>query len=63
MSKDTYHLDRNKHGGIHIDRRNKAGQNIGRYRLNGDPIPHKGVVPPQIPKADQIRFNAEAAKA
>jgi hypothetical protein len=41
MSQDTYHLDRNKHGGIHIDRRNKAGQTVGRYRLDRTPIPHK----------------------
>ncbi len=57
LSTDTYHADKTAHGGPHIDRRNKAGQNVGRYRPDGSPIPHKGKTPPPIPKADKKRFD------
>jgi hypothetical protein len=62
MSRDIYKLDRAKHGGLHIDRY-RRGQNIGRYRLDGTPIPHNGLMPTPIPHADRDRFNAEASKA
>jgi hypothetical protein len=56
LSTDTYHADRHAHGGPHIDRRNKAGQTVGRYRPDGTPIPHKGCTPPPIPKSDRAKF-------
>ena len=59
---DTYVPDPCKHGGSHVDRYNKGGQNVGRYRPNGKPIPHKGSVPPKIPKKDLGRFFAAASK-
>jgi hypothetical protein len=62
MSQDVYKLDRAKHGGAHVDRY-RRGKNIGRYRLDGSPIPHKGSVPPPVPHADRERFAEEAAKA
>ncbi len=62
MSKDIYKLDNAKHGGPHIDRY-RRGSNVGRYRLDGTPIPHNGIIPPPIPNADFERFLAEAAKA
>jgi hypothetical protein len=62
MSKDIYKLDLHRHGGPHIDRL-RARKNVGRYRLDGTPIPHKGVTPEPIPVADAGRFLAEVAKA
>jgi hypothetical protein len=62
MSKDVYKLNIYKHGGAHIDRYRRS-KNILRYRLDGTPIPHNGVIPPPIPVADVGRFLAEAAKA
>jgi hypothetical protein len=62
MSRDIYKLDKVKHGGFHLDRY-RRGKNIGRYRLDGTPIPHNGVTPPVIPHADFVRFAREAAKA
>lgn len=56
LSTDSYQADRKAHGGPHIDRRNKAGANVGRYRPDGTPIPHKGKTPPPIPKSDKSRF-------
>jgi uncharacterized protein RhaS with RHS repeats len=56
LSTDTYHADKDAHGGPHIDRRNKAGQTVGRYRPDGSPIPHKGKTPPPVPNADKKKF-------
>ena len=61
MSRDIYKIDIAKHGGPHVDRYRK-GSNIGRYRLDGSPIPHNGVTPAPIPNADLERFEKEAAK-
>jgi hypothetical protein len=63
MSKDVYRLDRHHHGGAHIDRYNRQGQLIGRYRLDESPIQNKGRLPPPVPAADRERFRAEADKA
>jgi hypothetical protein len=63
MSQDIYQLDQHRHGGAHIDRYNPQGRLIGRYRLDGTPIPHKGRVPPSVPVADRERFRSEAYKA
>jgi len=41
LSQDEYQADRHRHGGGHIDRY-RNGTNIGRYRPDGTPIPHKG---------------------
>ena len=59
---DTYVPDSCKHGGPHVDRYNKGGQNIGRYTPEGDPIPHKGKFPPKIPKSDIPKFLSAASK-
>jgi hypothetical protein len=61
LSRDTYHADRYAHGGPHVDRRNPAGQTVGRYRLDGSPIGHKGRIPPPIPGSDLGKFK-EALK-
>ena len=58
---DTYVPDNNKHGGPHIDRY-RGGQNVGRYTKCGKPIPHKGKIPPPIPRKDLARFTAAASK-
>ena len=63
MSQDRYQLDLPRHGGPHVDRYNRQGQNVGRYRLDKTPIRHAGRVPPPVPKSDYARFDAEAAKA
>ena len=62
MSKDVYQPDLLRHGSGHIDRYTKGGKLVGRYRADGTPIMHKGVVPPPIPSTDQARFEAAAAK-
>jgi hypothetical protein len=62
VSRDTYKLDVAKHGGAHVDRY-RRGSNVGRYRLDGTPIPHNGVIPAPIPASDQQRFQSETAKA
>jgi hypothetical protein len=36
---------------------------VGRYRLDGTPIKHKGAVPPLVPASDRAKFEAEVAKA
>jgi RHS repeat-associated protein len=46
---DKFVPDKNKHGGPHVDRYDKNGKNIGRYRPDGSGIPHKGKNPPKIP--------------
>lgn len=62
MSRDVYQLDVARHGAPHVDRYSSRGQLIGRYRLDGSPIKHKGVIPPPVPSADQQRFQAEVSK-
>jgi hypothetical protein len=62
VSRDIYKLDEYHHGAPHVDRYRRRN-NIGRYRLDGSPITHFGVIPPPIPHADRERFAAEAAKA
>jgi RHS repeat-associated protein len=62
LSKDKYVPDSKKHGanrpgvGPHVDRYGPGGKNVGRYRLDGTPIPHKGKVPPPIPGSDSSKF-------
>ena len=63
MSQDTYQLDRNRHGGVHVDRYTRQGKNVGRYQLDKTPIAHFGKLPPPVPRSDFARFEAEAAKA
>jgi len=58
MSQDSYQLDRARHGGTHVDRYNKQGQNVGRYLPDKTPIKHKGKYPPAVPKADYKKFEA-----
>lgn len=61
LSSDSYEPDVHKHGGPHIDRYN-GSQNVGRYRPDGSGIPHKGKMPPPIPKKDMCKF-LKAVKA
>ena len=61
-SNDTYVPDPGHHGGPHIDRYNPAGQNVGRYRPDRTPIPHKGKNPPPVPNADFDKFDEAARK-
>jgi hypothetical protein len=60
FSQDTYVADNDKHGGPHIDRYNKQGQNVGRYKPDGTPLKHKGKTPEPVPSSDKGKF--EAAK-
>jgi RHS repeat-associated protein len=62
-STDTYVPDLDKHGGAHIDRYNKAGQNVGRYNLDGTPMKHKGKTASPIPNSDKKKFEDAAEKA
>jgi RHS repeat-associated protein len=66
LSRDSYQLDRYKHGadrhGPHVDRYNPAGQNVGRYRPDMTPIPTGGKVPPPIPRSDWPKFIKEIRK-
>lgn len=62
MSRDKYQFDVHRHGGPHIDRYSPTGKLVGRYRPDGTPIPHKGVVPPAVPHADREKFDTEVAK-
>jgi RHS repeat-associated protein len=61
MSTDTYVPDLDKHGGAHIDRYNKNGQNVGRYRPDGTPMKHGTKTPAPVPNSDKGKF-AEAKK-
>ena len=63
MSQDRYQLDRSKHGGAHVDRYDKQGQNVGRYKPDKTPIKHKGKYPPPVPKSDYEKFDAAAGMA
>jgi RHS repeat-associated protein len=59
---DTYVPDIDKHGGAHIDRYTKGGQNVGRYRPDGTPIKFKGKTPGPVPNADKGKFGEAAAE-
>jgi hypothetical protein len=63
MSRDTYQMDMARHGAPHIDRYSPQGQLVGRCRLHGTAIKHKGVTPPPVSSADNDRFAAEIARA
>jgi RHS repeat-associated protein len=56
FSKDVYVADNDKHGGPHIDRYNKQGQNVGRYRPDGTPMRHNGKTPDPVPNSDKGKF-------
>jgi|WetSurMetagenome_2_1015567.scaffolds.fasta_scaffold10019_3 hypothetical protein len=58
LSRDTYNPDPRKHGGPHVDRYNRAGQNVGRYRPDGSPL---GSSPP-VPKSDVGKFQKAVEK-
>ena len=62
MSQDTYQLDVARHGGAHVDRYNRNGTKIGRYRPDKTPIKQKGVLPPPIPLSDYAKFDAAVAR-
>ncbi|MBI5576274.1 MAG: RHS repeat-associated core domain-containing protein [Deltaproteobacteria bacterium] len=62
LSGDSYQPDASKHGSPHIDRYDPSGKNVGRYRPDGTGIPHKGKVPPPIPKKDLSKFSKAAKK-
>ena len=62
MSTDTYVPDVDKHGGAHIDRYNKNGQNVGRYRPDGTPMKHKGKTPDPVPNSDKGKFEKAKEK-
>ena len=56
LSSDEYVPDKSgKHGGPHVDRYSKS-TNVGRYNKDGTGIPHKGQLPPKIPKSDWGKF-------
>ncbi len=61
LSQDQYVPDTAKHGDPHVDRY-RDGRNIGRYKPDGTPIPHKGKLPPPIPNRDKERFKDAADK-
>lgn len=57
LSTDRYVSDiSGKHGEPHVDRYNKAGQNVGRYRPDGSPMDHKGKPSRSVPKSDKKRL-------
>ena len=63
LSGDRYVPDNSgKHGGPHVDRYDKGGNNLGRYRKDGSGIPFKGSHPPKIPKSDLSKFLKAAAR-
>jgi uncharacterized protein RhaS with RHS repeats len=62
LSTDKYVIDLDKHGGAHIDRYTKQGQNIGRYRPDGTGVKFFGKIPPRIPNSDTKRFKQLADK-
>lgn len=60
--KEEYVPDNKKHGKEpHVDRY-RNGTNIGRYNKDGEGIPHKGSMPPKIPRGDIPKFQKAAAK-
>jgi RHS repeat-associated protein len=59
---DEYHPDLKNHGAPHIDRVDKHGKLVGRYRPDGSGIPHKGKVPGPIPNKDKGKFEEAATK-
>jgi len=68
FSTDIYAADRSKHDytggkrGGHIDRKTKEGHHVGRYDRQMNPIPHKGRVPPPVPKSDFAKFGKALSK-
>ena len=57
---DDYNLDLRNHGAPHIDRVDRSGNLVGRYRPDGSGIPHKGKIPPRIPNRDRDKFQKAA---
>jgi RHS repeat-associated protein len=57
FSQDSYVADVAKHGGPHVDRYNKQGQNVGRYKPDGTPLKHNGKTPSPVPNSDKDKFN------
>ncbi|HKV61520.1 MAG TPA: RHS repeat-associated core domain-containing protein [Candidatus Acidoferrum sp.] len=57
---DDYNLDLRNHGAPHIDRVDRNGRLVGRYRPDGSGIPHKGKEPPRIPNRDRGKFDKAA---
>ena len=57
---DDYKVDKFNHGGPHIDRTDRNGNQVGRYNENGDPIEFKGHKPPRIPRRDKEKFEKAA---
>ena len=57
FSKDVYVADNDKHGGPHIDRYNKQGQNVGRYKPDGTPLKHNGKTLDPVPNSDKDKFD------
>jgi RHS repeat-associated protein len=57
---DDYNLDLRNHGAPHIDRVDRNGRLVGRYRPDGSGIPHKGKEPPRIPNRDKDKFDKAA---
>lgn len=55
-SQDTYVADIEKHGGPHIDRYDKNGNNVGRYNADGTPLPFKNKMPNPVPNSDKGKF-------
>jgi RHS repeat-associated protein len=62
LSEDSYEPDNKKHGGPHVDRYDKNGKNVGRYRKDGSPIEHKGKCPPEVPNSDWSKFLKAAGR-
>jgi len=59
---DDYDVDVKNHGRPHIDRVDKNGKLVGRYRPDGTGIKHKGKTPPRIPRKDREAFGKAAEK-
>jgi RHS repeat-associated protein len=57
---DDYNVDLRNHGAPHIDRVDRSGNLVGRYRPDGSGIPHKGKAPPRIPNRDKGKFDKAA---
>jgi RHS repeat-associated protein len=57
FSRDIYVADNDKHGGPHVDRYNKQGQNVGRYKPDGTPMRHNGKTPDPVPNSDKGKFD------
>jgi RHS repeat-associated protein len=62
LSQDNYVPDMQKHGAPHVDRYDRHGNNVGRYRHDGTPIDHIGKPSPRVPNSDAAKFAKAAAK-